>query len=48
MAFLRIPLGAVLMLTLHNWGGSDCAGTADPRALADRLNVVALCVNYLT
>ncbi len=23
-----------VMLTLHNWGGSDCVGTADPRALA--------------
>ena len=36
-----------LMLTLHNWGGSDCVGTADPRVLAQRLNVVAVCVNYL-
>jgi hypothetical protein len=36
-----------LMLTLHNWGGEDCAGTASPTALADRLNVVAICVNYL-
>lgn len=36
-----------ILLTLHNWGGSDCAGTADPRALARELNVVALCVNYL-
>lgn len=36
-----------LMLTLHNWGGTDCVGTANPQALADRLNVVALCVNYL-
>jgi cephalosporin-C deacetylase-like acetyl esterase len=36
-----------LMLTLHNWGGTDCVGTADPRALADRLDVVAICVNYL-
>src|SRR5947208_8585568 len=36
-----------LMLTLHNWGGVDFAGTADPRELADRLNVVALGVNYL-
>jgi len=35
------------MLTLHNWGGQDCAGTASPTALADRLNVVAVCVNYL-
>ena len=36
-----------LMLTLHNWGGTDCAGTANPTALAERLNVVAICVNYL-
>ncbi len=36
-----------LMLTLHNWGGTDCVGTASPTVLADRLNVVALCVNYL-
>ncbi|HYH67756.1 MAG TPA: DUF2920 family protein [Urbifossiella sp.] len=36
-----------LMLTLHNWGGTDCAGTADPRELAAKLDVVAVCVNYL-
>ncbi len=36
-----------LMLTLHNWGGTNCAGTANPDALAKRLNVVAICVNYL-
>jgi len=36
-----------LMLTLHNWGGTFCAGTANPDALANRLNVVAICVNYL-
>lgn len=36
-----------LMLSLHNWGGENCVGTADPQILADRLNVVALCVNYL-
>jgi hypothetical protein len=36
-----------LMLTLHNWGGTDCAGTANPDALARRLDVVAICVNYL-
>lgn len=36
-----------LMLTLHNWGGTDCVGTADPKVLAKELNVVALCVNYL-
>ena len=36
-----------LMLTLHNWGGTDCVGTASPTVLADKLNVIALCVNYL-
>ena len=36
-----------LMLTLHNWGGTDCVGTANPTVLAEKLNVVALCVNYL-
>jgi dienelactone hydrolase len=35
------------MLTLHNWGGTDCSGTANPRELAAKWNVVALCVNYL-
>ena len=39
--------GTGIMLTLHNWGGTDCAGTADPGTLARELNVVALCVNYL-
>jgi len=36
-----------LMLTLHNWGGTDCVGTASPQVLAAKLNVVAICVNYL-
>lgn len=36
-----------LMLTLHNWGGTDCVGTASPTVLAEKLNVVTLCVNYL-
>lgn len=36
-----------LMLSLHNWGGTWCGGSASPRALAERLNVVAICVNYL-
>lgn len=39
--------GTGLMLSLHNWGGTGCAGTARPQELADRLNVVALCVDYL-
>lgn len=36
-----------IMLTLHNWGGVDCVGTASPTVLAKELNVVAVCVNYL-
>lgn len=36
-----------IFLTLHNWGGTGCAGTANPDALANRLNVVAICVDYL-
>ncbi len=36
-----------IMLTLHNWGGTDCVGTASPQVLANRFNVVAVCVNYL-
>ena len=26
-----------LMLTLHNWGGTDCAGTANPSTLTNRI-----------
>ncbi|MBI3864734.1 MAG: DUF2920 family protein [Planctomycetia bacterium] len=36
-----------VMLTLHNWGGTGCVGTADPKELCRRYNVVALCVDYL-
>lgn len=36
-----------LMLTLHNWGGTACVGTANPVQLAERYNVVCLCVDYL-
>lgn len=36
-----------ILLTLHNWGGTNCVGTADPQVLADQLNLVTLCVNYL-
>ncbi len=42
-----VNAGTGIMLTLHNWGGTDCVGTADPRELAKQLNVVAICVNYL-
>ena len=46
-ALKNVNASTGLMLTLHNWGGSGCAGTADPVALAQRYNVVALCVDYL-
>jgi hypothetical protein len=36
-----------LMLTLHNWAATGASGTADPAALAERLNVVAMTVEYL-
>lgn len=36
-----------LMLSLHNWGGTGCVGTADPVKLTDQFNVVCLCVDYL-
>lgn len=36
-----------LMLSLHNWGGSGCVGTADPNQLAEKYDVVCLCVDYL-
>lgn len=36
-----------LMLSLHNWGGTGATGTADPAALAERYNVVAITVDYL-
>lgn len=36
-----------IMLTLHNWGGQNCDGTASPEVLAESLNVIAVCVNYL-
>ena len=36
-----------LFLSLHNWGGTNAVGTADPQMLADRYNVVAICLDYL-
>ncbi len=36
-----------ILLTLHNWGGTDCVGTADPEVMAREFDLVALCVNYL-
>ncbi len=36
-----------IMLSLHNWGGSYNVGTADPNKLAERYNVIGVCVDYL-
>ncbi|MEO2049217.1 MAG: DUF2920 family protein [Pirellulales bacterium] len=36
-----------LMLSLHNWGGTEATGTADPKFLANHYNVIAICVDYL-
>ncbi len=36
-----------VMLSLHNWGGTGCAGSADPRVLANQFNVIAVGVDYL-
>lgn len=43
----KVTADTGVMLSLHNWGGEDAAGTADPQTLANELNVVALSVNYL-
>lgn len=36
-----------VMLSLHNWGGSGFAGSADPRILANQFNVITVGVDYL-
>ncbi len=36
-----------LMLSLHNWGGTGARGTADPKFLARRYDVVTINVDYL-
>ena len=36
-----------LMLCLHNWGGTGAIGAPDPVQVADRYDVVAICVDYL-
>ena len=36
-----------LMLTLHNWGGTEAIGSADPKLLTERFDVISICVNYL-
>ncbi|GMW00371.1 MAG: hypothetical protein AMXMBFR84_15080 [Candidatus Hydrogenedentota bacterium] len=54
-AYLHYPNGSIanvdantgLMLSLHNWGGTHATGAPDPDTLADRYNVIAICVDYL-
>jgi predicted esterase len=36
-----------LFLSLHNWGGTRDIGAPNPETLADRYNVVAICLDYL-
>ena len=36
-----------LFLDLHNWGGTYTSGAVDPEQLANRCNVIAICVDYL-
>ena len=53
--FIHYPSGKLsqvtaktgLMLTLHNWGGTEAIGSADPKALTERLDVISITVNYL-
>ncbi len=36
-----------LMLTLHNWGGTEAIGSPEPKSLTERLDVVSIAVDYL-
>jgi hypothetical protein len=36
-----------LMLSLHNWGGTDHLNAPDPQTLADRYNLVVISVDYV-
>jgi len=36
-----------LMLTLHNWGGTEAVGSADPKGLTERFDVVSIAVDFL-
>ena len=53
--FIHYPFGRLdrvtgktgLMLTLHNWGGTGAVGSADPKALTERLDVISIAVDYL-
>ena len=43
----KVSKSSGLMLTLHNWGGTKAVGTADPRMLSDRYDVIAISLDYL-
>jgi hypothetical protein len=53
--YVQYPGGAIeglrqstgLMLSLHNWGGTGWRGAADPAVLTERLDVIAIGVDYL-
>jgi len=42
-----VKRGTGLMLSLHNWGGTDFRGAPDPAVLVSRYDVVAIGVDYL-
>ena len=44
-ALANIDAQTGLFLSLHNWGGTNAIGTADPQFLADRYNTIAICVD---
>jgi len=54
-AYVFYPGGSVrnvkpttgLMLSVHNWGGTKCRGTADPAYLVEQYDVVVIGVDYL-
>lgn len=43
----QVGPGTGIILSLHNWGGTGFVGTADPRTLVERFNLVAIGVDYL-
>lgn len=55
VAKVHYPMGTLkavkkttgMLATLHNWGGKGSEGTADPVVLANKLNVIAITVDYL-
>ncbi len=43
----RVNENTGIMLSLHNWGGTGCGGSANPATLAEEVDVVVICVDYL-